>query len=366
MSAGVRCGWRGDQVGIRGASGDDTREGSWGSGLGVLARDRSALAWRHDAAIGQGSPALFIRSGGALPVRQLTGSRAATLVLLLTVAAPTAGTARADSVPGLNGASLSWAASYRLATGSPPEPSSAGVERDAAAAGDSARPADHATGRSAPRRPDRAGLRRDTAYLLSYHVAAIGILYMLPESISNWSDEQKEEYSLSEWWGNVRNPQWDDDEHWINYLAHPYWGAAYYVRARERGFDERASFWYSVAMSTAYEFGAEALFEQPSLQDLVVTPVGGAILGEYFMAVRARTAARYAPGEELRFMDRALLAVTDPLGAINRRVQSWLGRPVDASVFPYFGPQRLAGRPSFAADQDGTDWVYGVRVHYRW
>src|SRR5690606_1348333 len=54
--------------------------------------------------------------------------------------------------------------------------------------------------------PDRAGLRKDTTFLLSYHVVAIGILYALPESVSGWGEEEKEEYTLSKWWHNVRNP----------------------------------------------------------------------------------------------------------------------------------------------------------------
>lgn len=214
--------------------------------------------------------------------------------------------------------------------------------------------------------PDRAGLRRDTTFLLSYHVAAIGILFMLPEDISGWSEEQKEEYSLSRWWHNIRDPGWDDDDFFLNYVTHPYWGAAYYVRARERAYDKRASFWYSVAMSTAYEFGAEALFEQPSLQDLVVTPIAGTILGEYFMDLRARSVERYRPGEEMGFLDRALRVATDPIGAINRQVQSWLGFEIESSFYPYVGPQRLGAPAAYAENQVETDWVYGVRVHYRW
>lgn len=227
-------------------------------------------------------------------------------------------------------------------------------------------PPNHMAAPGARHTPDRAGLRRDTVYLLSYHVAAIGILYMLPESISNWSEEDKENYSLSQWWDNVTRPQWDDDKHWLNYLAHPYWGAAYYVRARERGFDERISFWYSVAMSTAYEFGAEALFERPSLQDLVVTPVGGVILGEYFMDVRARVTQQYPPEAQMLFRHRALLAVTDPLGAINRQVQSLLGLDEEMHIQPYFGPRRVGARASYAEDRVEVDWVYGLQVHYRW
>lgn len=222
------------------------------------------------------------------------------------------------------------------------------------------------TSATGQREIDRAGLRRDTYYLLSYQVVTIGILYALPESISNWTQEQKESYSLSDWWDNVRNPQWDDDQFYLNYIAHPYWGAAYYVRARERGYGERASFWYSALMSTAFEFGGEALFEQPSIQDLIVTPVAGAILGEYFMRVRYRIAERHAPGEAMAFGDRVLLALTDPIGSINRQVQSWIGVRAEARFYPFIGTQRVPVSRPQAADRFETELVYGLRLDYRW
>ncbi len=214
--------------------------------------------------------------------------------------------------------------------------------------------------------PDWRGLRRDTSFLLSYQVVAIGFLYAMPESISNWSDEDKEQYTLNKWWRNVRKPQWDDDRFWLNYIAHPYWGGAYYVRARERGYDERASFWYSAAMSAAFEFGAEALFERPSIQDLVVTPVAGVIVGEYFMELRARISSRHAPGEQMSFRNRAVLAVTDPLGAINGLVGSWFGRGGEAHLAPHIGRRAPGERRSYAPDELQTEWVYGLRFDYRW
>ncbi len=217
-----------------------------------------------------------------------------------------------------------------------------------------------------PRDRNPAGLRRDTAYLLSYQVVTIGILYALPESVSNWSDEQKESYSLADWWENVTNPQWDTDDFYLNYILHPYWGAGYFVRARENGYDERASFWYSAAMSTAFEFGAEALFEQPSIQDLIVTPVAGAILGEYFMHVRVGILERRVPGEPLPLGDRILLALTDPIGAINRQVQSWLGLSDMAAIQPYYAPQRVGAMRPYAVPDAQVDWVFGLRVDYRW
>lgn len=220
----------------------------------------------------------------------------------------------------------------------------------------------HATGDG----PDRSGLQRDTTLLLSYQVAAIGLLYVLPEGVSNWSEEQKDDYSLAEWWDNVQRPQWDDDELWLNYLAHPYWGAAYYVRARERRYGKKSAFWYAVAMSTAYEFGAEALFEQPSIQDLVVTPVAGALLGDYFMSLRESIRSRYQPGEAMLLRHKTLLGLTDPLGAINRQVQSWLGLEQTPSVQLYFrrahaGARQRSGRPGSV-----TGHEYGVQIRYGW
>ena len=218
-----------------------------------------------------------------------------------------------------------------------------------------------------PVEPDRAGLRRDTSFLLSYQVGTVVVLYMLPESVTNWTEEQRSDYSLNSWWKNVRSPQWDSDDFYLNYVLHPYWGAAYYVRARERGFDERDSSWYAFAMSSAFEFGVEALFEEPSIQDIIVTPVAGAILGEYFMDVRARTQALYDPGEPMEFRHRALLALMDPIGAINRQVESWLGiEEGRASLRPYMrtGPGKHVAR--FEGDSAPDESIYGLRLYYRW
>lgn len=220
---------------------------------------------------------------------------------------------------------------------------------------------------SAAQAPDRAGLRRDTSFVLSYQVGTIAVLYTLPENVTNWTEEQKSEYSLDTWWKNVRSPQWDSDDFYLNYVLHPYWGAAYYIRARERGYAERDSFWYAVAMSSAFEFGVEALFEEPSIQDVIVTPVAGAVLGEYLVGVRERTHALYATGEPMQFRHRALLALTDPIGAINRQVESWLGlEEGNASFRPYVGatPRRFAAR--YDGDTGLDDTVYGIRLYYRW
>ena len=76
-------------------------------------------------------------------------------------------------------------------------------------------------------------------------------------------------------------PHLDDDKFYLNYMLHPYWGATYYIRGRERRLSRWQSLGYSALLSTLYEFGAEAFFEPVSYQDLIVTPLIGSLLGEY-------------------------------------------------------------------------------------
>jgi len=168
---------------------------------------------------------------------------------------------------------------------------------------------------------DWVGLTRDTALLVGYQLVGAGIIYLLPESISNWSDDDKD-ISFAKWWDHVQNPQWDQDGWALNYVAHPYFGATYYIRARERGFGRIESFLYSAFASALYEFGVEAIAERPSIQDLIVTPVGGALLGG-FVFEPIRSWVKNKP--ELKWYDHAILIGTDPIGALNYMVESLLG-----------------------------------------
>lgn len=168
---------------------------------------------------------------------------------------------------------------------------------------------------------DWVGLTRDTGLLLGYQLVAAGIIYALPESVSNWSDADKD-ISFEKWWHNVQNPQWDHDDWTLNYLAHTYFGATYYIRARERGFGRIESFIYSAFASALYEFGIEALGEPPSYQDLIVTPVGGALVGG-FVFEPIRSWVKHKP--ELKWYDHAILVATDPIGALNYVTESLLG-----------------------------------------
>lgn len=215
--------------------------------------------------------------------------------------------------------------------------------------------------------PDRDGLRRDTYYFLGYQFAVIAILYAAPESVSSWTDEQKDEYSLSKWWDNVTNPSFDSDDLYINYLLHPYWGATYYVRAKERGYPDLKAFQYSFLLSALYEFGAEALFEEPSIQDLFLTPALGAPIGQYFMHVRDGIRERELATGRLRTRDRWALVLTDPLGTLNRQFDRWFGWG-DAAVHvqPYYLQRSPADTRPQGAVAGRSEREYGIRFHIAW
>jgi hypothetical protein len=192
-------------------------------------------------------------------------------------------------------------------------------------------------GNSTPAVTDWDGLRRDTWYFMGAQLVSLAVIYTLPEDVSGWSDEQKDEFGFSKWKENVSSPQIDEDDFVINYVLHPYWGAAYYVRARERGFGKLNSFWYSVFLSTFYEAGPEAMFEKPSIQDLIVTPVFGAWLGEYFMSLRSDIRTR-SPGRGNRSRsDNWLWYLTDPLDLVTVGVNRLFGRESELSFSPVVG-----------------------------
>jgi hypothetical protein len=113
----------------------------------------------------------------------------------------------------------------------------------------------------------------------------------MPESFSKWPDEKKDLSPNKLWERYDKNvaggPVWDSDEWEVNYIGHPYFGAAYYTHAMSKNYTRLESLTYSFMMSTClYEYGLEAFFEDPSLQDIFVTPLGGALFGEAFILMK--------------------------------------------------------------------------------
>jgi len=162
---------------------------------------------------------------------------------------------------------------------------------------------------------------RNLSYLMA---ATMGLLWVLPESISKWDKEEiKNSGFLTKWKQNVsQKPVVDKDDFFINYVGHPISGAAYYTIARNLGYSKFESFGYSVMMSTFFwEYGVEALAERPSIQDLILTPVLGSLLGEMFYSW-AKKIQNENNGEVLgsKKLGKVILFLLNPAGGISNSI----------------------------------------------
>ena len=203
---------------------------------------------------------------------------------------------------------------------------------------------------------DWPGIKRDLVYLVGWQVVATAIIYNAPFEFSNWSQDEKDMLGFEQWRDNVTNPVWDED-HWaVNYVLHPYWGAGYYIRGRERGFSRSESFWVAVVFSSVYELGVESFLEEPSIQDLIVTPVAGTAVGIYFEKVRDRI---HSQPEPLSRWDKVKLGLTDPFGAMNRGVNK-LFRIDETSK-----SQAMLGMRLLQDDRRDIDGLQ-LTLEYRW
>ena len=128
---------------------------------------------------------------------------------------------------------------------------------------------------------DSERLWSQTKLIVGLGFGMAGFISLLPSDVSNWEDS--DEAPLEKWWNNVRaGPVWDNDNWDLNYIAHPYFGGVYYQVARKSGYSQWDSFVYSFLMSTFFwEYGMESFAETPSIQDIVVTPIGGWLWGEF-------------------------------------------------------------------------------------
>jgi len=218
---------------------------------------------------------------------------------------------------------------------------------------------------------DWAGLIEDTAYFMFYQVVAISFLYQMPESISGWSEETKKNMGFSQYLHNISRLSWDSDPWTINYILHPYWGATYYVRAHERGFGPWGGFWYSCFISTLYEYGFEALYEIPSIQDLIFTPVGGTLLGMGFVKIRNWAKGRSSGLYKDHWSTKLIFGLTDPFGVLNNGINRLIGRsnPSTIQPFAYIAQYSTATQGMTTRDELHSDCqklTIGIRYRVQW
>ncbi|HRK06685.1 MAG TPA: DUF3943 domain-containing protein [Pseudobdellovibrionaceae bacterium] len=170
----------------------------------------------------------------------------------------------------------------------------------------------------------------DTRNLTFAMAGMMGLLWMLPESVTNWKKDQIRQNPggiFDEYRQNLRKgPVWDKDDWYINFVGHPLSGAAYYTLARHNNLTPMQSFGYSVLMSTFFwEYGFEAFAEIPSYQDLIITPVVGSILGEMFFQWEQRIRANNGELMGSKRLGKIAMVALNPMGSLSNWINRGLG-----------------------------------------
>lgn len=145
-------------------------------------------------------------------------------------------------------------------------------------------------------------------------------IYALPEDVSNWERSEMTPDKLpGNWEENMQEaPVWDKDDWQLNYINHPYIGSMYYIVARNHGLTPFESFSYSFWMSALlWEFGIEQTAEPASIQDTLVTPIIGSILGEAFYVWEQRIQENDGLVLGSPFLGSTSLFLLNPAGAIS-------------------------------------------------
>ena len=111
-------------------------------------------------------------------------------------------------------------------------------------------------------------------------IVLLGVTATLPKSWTGWSAHFVRDGINHLGRAYSRPPVWDDDWWVHNYVGHPYGGSLYYNSVRSQGATPAQSLLMATVFSTQWEYFFEAFAERPSIQDLIVTPVVGSLLGE--------------------------------------------------------------------------------------
>jgi hypothetical protein len=159
-------------------------------------------------------------------------------------------------------------------------------------------------------------------------VLGINVLYNLANLVIKPEEEKIYFRTYPKiWWNNISYGfEWDDNTFQVNQFGHPYQGSNYFNAGRANGL----SFWESAPLAALGSLTWEYLGERhkPSLNDLVMTTMGGISLGEMFhRAAWLVRDTRLTGGARLT---RELIATAiDPITGLNRFLSGDAGKVVE-------------------------------------
>ncbi len=177
---------------------------------------------------------------------------------------------------------------------------------------------------------NQTSLSEDTKYLALILATTSVALYMMPEDFTNWSREGMKGTNIFERWErHIKSRPVRDGDHWaVNYIGHPYAGSAYYILARHNGLDWKEAGIYSTLISTfMWEYGVELTGEVPSIQDIIVTPIGGVMLGEILLNAEEVIIRNNGKVLGSSLLGNIALVFIDPAGSAINLIKRWTNLP---------------------------------------
>lgn len=126
--------------------------------------------------------------------------------------------------------------------------------------------------------------------------------------------------------------KWDNDQLGTNTFLHPYNGSLYYAAGRSNGYNYWQSELFAIGGSAMWELFMEN--EYPSTNDIIATPIGGAVLGETLYRISDAIIDDRTTGWE-RFEREAGAFILSPIRGINRILtgQAWKKRTSSGRMF---------------------------------
>ncbi|MCF8461763.1 MAG: DUF3943 domain-containing protein [Flavobacteriales bacterium] len=152
---------------------------------------------------------------------------------------------------------------------------------------------------------------RGTLPVLGMEAIGYGILAALPTEISQW---ERVDNRYTQNWKNTftKPPVFDHDTWYMNYIAHPYQGMLFYNAVRSQNAKIWQSSLFCLGHVLVFEYVIEGGAEQPSIQDLIVTPIAGILLGE---GIHRATMAMAKNG--FKWYETTAIIILNPMFAIN-------------------------------------------------
>jgi Domain of unknown function (DUF3943) len=140
----------------------------------------------------------------------------------------------------------------------------------------------------------------------------MGILMAMPKEVTKWEPGFLESAKKNLKRAFTTMPENDKDDWGFNYVGHPIAGSLYYNSIRSQNATIFQSFLFSFAQSAIWEYVIEGMAEQPSLQDLIITPIFGTLLGE---ASHEATISMRRNG--FNWLEKITVIIINPFFAVN-------------------------------------------------